>query len=117
VVRLLAPGFAKPQRFELAVSLTRITFPYLLFITHGDAALGQSQRRRQICAAAAAAPILLNICLIAALAVAFLFPSAAYAAAWGVAMSGVLQWLLLWIAARRAGVSAASWRARVWTAR
>ena len=34
IVRLLAPGFANdPQRFELAVSLTRITFPSLLFIT------------------------------------------------------------------------------------
>ena len=34
LVRLLAPGFVgDPQRFDLAVALTRITFPYLLFIT------------------------------------------------------------------------------------
>src|SRR4029450_2359175 len=34
VVRLLAPGFADdPAKFDLAVTLTRITFPYLLFIT------------------------------------------------------------------------------------
>ncbi len=34
IVRLLAPGFANdPLRFDLAVALTRITFPYLLFIT------------------------------------------------------------------------------------
>ncbi|NNC01233.1 lipid II flippase MurJ, partial [Corallococcus exiguus] len=34
VVDLLAPGFSKdPAKYELAVALTRITFPYLLFIT------------------------------------------------------------------------------------
>ncbi len=34
VVRLLAPGFAaKPEQLALAVTLTRITFPYLLLIT------------------------------------------------------------------------------------
>jgi putative peptidoglycan lipid II flippase len=34
VVDLLAPGFSKdPGRFELAVTLTRITFPYLLLVT------------------------------------------------------------------------------------
>ncbi|MGL4974810.1 MAG: lipid II flippase MurJ, partial [Bosea sp. (in: a-proteobacteria)] len=34
IIKLLAPGFADdPARFTLAVTLTRITFPYLLFIT------------------------------------------------------------------------------------
>src|SRR5665213_1524760 len=34
VIDVLAPGFAKdPQRYALAVELTRITFPYLLLIT------------------------------------------------------------------------------------
>src|SRR3954470_13022186 len=34
VVRLLAPGFSEdPAKFTLAVTLTRITFPYLLFVT------------------------------------------------------------------------------------
>ena len=34
VVTLLAPGFsADPAKFDLAVTLTRITFPYLLFVT------------------------------------------------------------------------------------
>src|ERR1700687_6001866 len=33
-IDLLAPGFSRePHQFELAVSLTRITFPYLLLIT------------------------------------------------------------------------------------
>ena len=34
LVALLAPGFAdNPEKFALAVTLTRITFPYLLFVT------------------------------------------------------------------------------------
>ena len=34
VVHALAPGFAEDgERFQLAVALTRITFPYLLFMT------------------------------------------------------------------------------------
>lgn len=113
VVRLLAPGFANdPQRFDLAVALTRITFPYLLFITLVTL-LAANLNAVDRFAAAAAAPILLNICLIAALFIAFLFPSAAYAAAWGVAVAGLLEWLLLVLAARQAGVSAALTRPRV----
>lgn len=113
IVRLLAPGFVNdPQRFELAVALTRITFPYLLFITLVTL-LSANLNAVDRFAAAAAAPILLNLSLIAALAIAFLFPSAAYAAAWGVAVAGVLEWLLVAIDARRAGVSAALTRPRI----
>jgi putative peptidoglycan lipid II flippase len=35
----------------------------------------------------------------------FLFPNAGYAAAWGVAVAGILEFLLVWIAASRAGVA------------
>ena len=61
VIALLAPGFGNdPGRFELAVELTRITFPYLLLISAGDAVRRHSQCARPF-AAAAAAPILLNL--------------------------------------------------------
>lgn len=113
IVRLLAPGFAgDPQRFELAVALTRITFPYLLFITLVTL-LSANLNAVDRYAAAAAAPILMNLCLIAALGVAFLFPNAAYAAAWGMAAAGVVEWLLVAVAARRAGVAAALTRPRL----
>ncbi|MFE1601718.1 murein biosynthesis integral membrane protein MurJ [Methylobacterium sp. ID0610] len=105
IVRALAPGFAdEPEKFVLAVALTRITFPYLLFITLVTLLSGVLNARRRF-AAAAAAPVLLNLSLLAALALAFLFPNAAYAAAWGVAVSGVLQFLLVWADAARAGVA------------
>ena len=56
-------------------------------------------------AAAAAAPVLLNVSIVAALAIAFLFPNAGYAAAWGVAVAGVLELLLVWVSAKRLGVA------------
>src|SRR5919112_1491839 len=105
VVALLAPGFAAdPARFDLAVTLTRITFPYLLFITLVTLLSGLLNAHERF-AAAAAAPVLLNLAMIAALALAFLFPTAGHAAAWGVAAAGVLEFLLLWIAVQRAGIA------------
>lgn len=105
IVGLLAPGFpADPAKFELAVALTRITFPYLLLITLVtilSAVLNAHDRF----AAAAAAPVLLNLSMIAALSVAFLFPTAGHAAAWGVAAAGVLELILVYAAARRAAVA------------
>ncbi|GJE28887.1 murein biosynthesis integral membrane protein MurJ [Methylobacterium organophilum] len=105
VVRALAPGFSEdPERFALAVALTRITFPYLLFMTLVTLFSGILNAQRKF-AAAAGAPVLLNLAMLAALGLAFLFPNAAYAAAWGVSVSGVLQFLLVWGAARRGGFS------------
>ncbi len=61
VISLLAPGFAHdPERFALAVELTRITFPYLLLVTLVTL-YGGILNALQRFAAAAAAPILLNL--------------------------------------------------------
>src|SRR5471030_576719 len=103
VIDVLAPGFARdPGRFALAVDLTRITFPYLLLITLVTL-YGGILNSLQRFAAAAAAPILLNISLVMALALAAFFPTAGHAAAWGVLVAGVLEFLLVAGAARRAG--------------
>jgi len=103
VIALLAPGFADdPGRFALAVDLTRITFPYLLLISvvtlYGGIlnALGRF-------ATAAAAPILFNFSIMAALALALLFPTAGHAAAWGVLIAGCLEVLLLALDVTRQG--------------
>ncbi len=95
VIGLLAPGFNKdPGRFGLAVELTRITFPYLLLISlvtlYGGIlnALGRF-------ASPAGAPILLNLSMMMALALAAFFPTAGHAAAWGVLLAGVLEVLLV----------------------
>lgn len=106
VVSLLAPGFNDdPVRYPLAVDLTRITFPYLLLITLVTL-YGGILNAVQRFAAAAAAPILLNISMIVALAFAAFFPTAGHAAAWGVLVAGVLEALLLIGDARRAEVFA-----------
>ena len=95
VIALLAPGFADdPVRFTLATELTRITFPYLLLVTLVTL-YGGILNALQRFAAAAAAPIFLNLSLITALALAAFFPTAGHAAAWGVAIAGVLEVLLV----------------------
>src|SRR5579863_4539643 len=102
-IELLAPGFSRePKQFELAVSLTRITFPYLLLITLVTLWGGILNALHRF-AAAAAAPILLNLSMMATLAFAALFGGAAYAAAWGVLISGILQVLLVGGDTLRAG--------------
>jgi putative peptidoglycan lipid II flippase len=90
-ISLLAPGFgADPERFSLAVELTRITFPYLLLVTLVTL-YGGILNALQRFASPAAAPILLNLSMMATLALAAFFPSAGYAAAWGVFIAGCLE--------------------------
>jgi len=95
VIDVLAPGFSHDLgRFSLAVDLTRITFPYLLLITLVTL-YGGILNALQRFAAASAASTLLNLAMMATLAVAAFFPTAGHAAAWGVLISGVLQVLLV----------------------
>lgn len=104
LVRLLAPGFdADPPKFDLAVRLTRITFPYLLCVTLVTLHSGTLNAHRKF-VAAAFAPVLLNLSMIGFLALAFRFPSAGEAASYGVTASGVLQLIFMMVAARRSGV-------------
>ena len=64
LVSLLAPGLAKdPVRYAYAVELTRITFPYLLLVTLVTLYGGILNALHRF-AAAAAAPILLNLAMI-----------------------------------------------------
>src|SRR5436305_12480166 len=95
VIAILAPGFSDdPVRGELAVSLTRITFPYLLLITMVTLYGGMLNVMHRF-ASAAAASIFLNLAMMMTLAVAVYFPTAGHAAAWGVLISGFLQYFLL----------------------
>ncbi len=95
VISLLAPGFVgDPGRFALAVELTRITFPYLLLVSLVTLYGGILNALARF-AAAAAAPILLNLSMMATLAVAVAFPTPGHAAAWGVLIAGVLEVLLV----------------------
>ncbi|MGL5116419.1 MAG: murein biosynthesis integral membrane protein MurJ, partial [Beijerinckiaceae bacterium] len=104
LVSLLAPGFAGDAgKFALAVEITRITFPYLTLITLVTLWSGVLNAGGRY-AAAAAAPVLLNLSLIAFVLLAFLFPTPAHAAGWGVFAAGVLEAALLAVVAHRAGL-------------
>jgi putative peptidoglycan lipid II flippase len=92
---VLAPGFTDDAgERSLAIELTRITFPYLLLITLVTLYGGILNVMHRF-ASAAAASILLNISMMATLAVAVFFPTPGHAAAWGVLISGFLQYFLL----------------------
>lgn len=106
---LLAPGFADdPDKFRLAVLLARIAFPYLVFMSWVALYTGLLNVMRRF-AVAAFAPSLLNIVLIAVLLGLVATGSgehtvAGVALAWGVAVSGLLQVVIVAIAAARAGI-------------
>jgi len=94
IIHLLAPGFAEgEERYTLAVEMTRVTFPYLLLISL-SALMGGVLNAHEKFAPFAAAPIIFNLSLIAALY--FLEPmvkTGGHALAWGLAGAGVLQFL------------------------
>ena len=98
-----APGFADdPLRFDLAVALAQITFPYLLFISLVSQ-LGGVLNALSRFAAAAATPIILNLCLIGALlGLSGFVETPGHALAWGVAAAGAAQFIWLMIACHRA---------------
>lgn len=102
----LAPGFVdEPEKFTLAVQLTRITFPYLAFISLVSL-LGGVLNALGRFAAVAATPVLLNLCLIGALMLAApLARDPAHMLAFGVSAGGVAQLVWLLIETRRAGFS------------
>jgi len=104
-VWVLASGWrGDPEKFALAVELSRITFPYLIFISLVSLFSGVLNSLTRF-AVAAFAPALLNIALIAAqLAVPVGGPETARALAIGVVVGGVLQLALCWISVQRLGI-------------
>jgi putative peptidoglycan lipid II flippase len=103
VVALLAPGLSDdPERFELAVALTRITFPYLALVSLETLFAGVLNANNRF-ATAAGAPVLLNLSVIATLLLAPYFSDAGHAAAWGVLIAGVAQVLLVGVDAEAHG--------------
>ena len=103
---LLAPGFAAdPPKFELAVLLARIALPFLLCMSLVALYSGVLNALGRF-AVAAFAPSLLNVVLIGVLVALIAIgdveqTSAAVALAWGIAASGVLQVIVVAIAAAK----------------
>ena len=101
-VKIIAPGFSKDlDKFEVAVTLTRLTFPFLLFISLASflSAILNSYNRF---AAAAAAPIILNVLLILCLIYANKFgDTLVYYLAYTVSVAGIIQFLFLLVFVRK----------------
>ena len=95
----------QPEKYALAVTLSRITFPYLLLISLVSLFAGVLNSMSKF-TAAAFAPALLNLSMVTAL---LIVPTGgvatAHALAVGVTVGGFVQLGLLWYAARRAGIS------------
>jgi putative peptidoglycan lipid II flippase len=102
---VLAPGFdAVPGKMALASDLSRIAFPYLLFISLVSLQSGVLNSLGKF-AAAAAAPVLLNLTLIVAmLAFAKEEARAGHVLAWAVFAAGVIQFLWLAHHCRKEGM-------------
>jgi len=110
----LAPGFAEvPGKMQLATEMSRIAFPYLLFISLVSLQSGVLNSLGRF-AAAAAAPVLLNLTLIAALlGFAEYAETSGHALVWGVFVAGVVQFLWLIYHCRQAGAPVAFVRPRL----
>lgn len=102
--RVLFAGYAdEPEIFALATVLTQITMPYLVSISAATLFAGALNARGRFFAAAAA-PSLLNACLLVGIWFFRHDPvEASFAAAIAVSVSGVLQALWVALAARRSG--------------
>lgn len=109
VIQVIAPGFKGDEdKFQLAVDLTRICFPYLLFMSLTALQSGVLNSMNRF-TAAAAAPILLNLVMIASNVIAWMLGTGnsaetGYIFAWGIFAAGVAQFALLAFACRRAGM-------------
>ena len=96
VVYLIAPGFIEDNvKFNLAVDLTRITFPFLAFVRLSSFFAGILNSENKF-AAAAAAPIFLNLILILSLVLSYYFKlDYALNLSYGVSLSGLIQLIFL----------------------
>ena len=96
LVYLIAPGFSdNSEKFNLAVEFTRITFPFLLFVSISSFFSGVLNSNNRF-AAAAAAPIILNIVLILSLIISYFYNlDFAKQLSYGVTLAGVIQLIFL----------------------
>ena len=96
IVYLIAPGFYEDtEKFNTAVELTRITFPFLFFVSLSSLFSGILNSNNKF-AAAAAAPIILNIFLILSLFISYFFKfNFELNLSYAVTLAGVFQLIFL----------------------
>ena len=92
IIYLTAPGFSSdPEKFALTVSLTRITFPYIVFMSLVAMSAGILNTWSKF-ALPAFTPVMLNLAMIAgALILTHFFNPPVIALGWAVFIGGALQ--------------------------
>ena len=94
-IKLIAPGFSEiNDKYKLAIDLTRITFPFLFFISIASffSAILNSQNKF---AAAAAAPLFLNIILIICFFIIKNDTDLVYYLSYSITFAGIVQLIFL----------------------
>jgi len=105
LVWLTANGFAGDARFDMAVGYGKIAFPYILCMSLAALFSGILNATGRF-AAAAAAPVLLNIFTCSAMLLGeFLGGAIIDWLIWTIPVAGIAQLALVWIATERAGIS------------
>ena len=104
-VLALASGYETGgDRFDLATAFSRVTFPYIVFISLAALFSGILNAFGRF-AAAAAAPVLLNVILCTAMGLAAAMEwNVGWALSWGVFAAGIAQFLLVARAAAKLGM-------------
>ena len=97
VVNLIAPGFVEDsEKIKIATDLTRITFPFLMFVSLSSFFAGILNSHNKF-AVASAAPIILNIIMIVILFLGKYFgDELVYYLSFGVSMAGLIQFIFLY---------------------
>ena len=99
-----AEGFYGDDRFDVTVGYGRIVFPYILFMSLAALFSGVLNATGRF-AAAAAAPVLLNIFAVTAMTLAYMLGQEVILwLIWTIPIAGIAQLALVWTAASRAGV-------------
>lgn len=108
LVTMMASGFLGTPRFDLAVHYGRIAFPYILFISLSALLSGVLNATGRF-AAAAAAPVLLNVIFVCTLLIGAYFLTEndqrdiGQMLVFAIPFAGLAQLALVWVAARQAG--------------
>ena len=104
LIYIMANGFTGDEaKFALAVTLTRYTFPFILFVSLVSLLAGVLNSLGRF-AETAAAPIILNLCLITALMFgANMMETPAHTLAIAVSIAGFVQLIFLYRACHKAG--------------
>lgn len=108
IVYLMSPGFLEnPEKFALTVTLTRLMFPYMVFIGLMAIAMGVLNSYRHF-TAPAMAPVFFNLAIIASvLGVAPFLDTPVYSLAIGVIIGGFLQFFIQMPYMKRYGMTPA----------